>query len=385
VLRRGEWSWAAWLMLGATGPAFAAEPAEWIQTIRAVGTEGQGHAEAVAAVRELSQVDAAAIPQLLAAFDGASPLAANWLRGAFESVADRALRDGRLPAATLETFALDAKRNPAARRMAFEWLTKVDRTAPDRLIPRLLHDPSPEFRRDAVARQLQTAERLRGSQSNDAAIAAYRTALSGAVDEDQVQAIVKPLRELGQTVDLQEHFGFLATWRLIGPFDNTGNRGFDTAYPPETEVDFDAKYAGQLGEVAWNAHRTEQEYGIVDLAKALAPHKGAATYAAAEVVSDRAQSVEIRLGTPNAWKLWVNGKLLFARDEYHRNMRIDQYRVPVRLERGRNVILLKVCQNEQPEDWAQRWQYQLRICDSAGAAIPMGTVQSSQKSEEGER
>ena len=60
-------------------------------------------------------------------------------------------------------------------------------------------------------------------------------------------------------------------------------------------------------------------------------------------------------------------------------MQLDQYRLQAKLQRGRNVILLKVCQNEQPEDWAQRWQYQVRICDAAGAAILPAAMQTSQR------
>jgi hypothetical protein len=362
------------------GEALAATPAESIKTIKTVGNEGAGHAAAVRAMKELSHADAAALPEILRAFDDASSLQANWLRGAFEAVADRARTEKKLSATSLEGFVKDTARNPAARRMAFEWLLKLDASASERLIPGMLQDPSPEFRRDAVARLMDAAVKLTDS-NKDAAVTAYRQALSGAVDDDQVKAIVKPLRELGETVDLQQHFGFLPAWRLIGPFDNAGGKGFDTVYPPERELNFSAKYAGKTEEVAWEEHRTENEYGIVDLAKALEPFKGAVTYAATEYDSASDQVVDVRLGTPNAWKLWVNGQLLFGRDEYHRNMQIDQYRVRAPLKKGRNVLLLKVCQNEQPEDWAQRWQYQIRICDAAGAAILPTTIKTSSKNQ----
>jgi len=361
--------------------AQAATPAELVQTIKSVGNEGAGHSAAVRAVKELSQSDAAALPEILKAFENASPLQSNWLRGAFEAIADRARKENKLSAAMLEGFARDTARNPSARRMAYEWLLTLDAGASDRLIPGMLRDPSPEFRRDAVDGRRREADWLREKGFNKEAIAAYRQALSGAVDDDQVKAIVKPLRELGETVDLQQHFGFLATWRLIGPFDNTDGKGFDTVYPPEREVNFAAKYAGKSAEVAWIEHRTDNDYGIVDLAKALEPFKGAVTYAATEYHSASDQVVDIRLGTPNAWKLWVNGQLLFGRDEYHRNMQIDQYRVRAPLKQGQNEILLKVCQNEQSEDWAQRWQYQVRICDAAGAAIPPATAKTSSKSQ----
>jgi hypothetical protein len=85
--------------------------------------------------------------------------------------------------------------------------------------------------------------------------------------------------------------------------------------------------------------------------------------------SDKNQTVDLRLGTPNAWKLWVNGELLFAREEYHRGTKLDQYRVAAKLKAGENLILLKVCQNEQNDDWAQKYQFQLRGADPAGSAI----------------
>ena len=38
-------------------------------------------------------------------------------------------------------------------------------------------------------------------------------------------------------------------------------------------------------------------------------------------------------------------------------------------EPGTNVILLKICQNEQTESWAQDWEFQLRVCDGLGTAV----------------
>jgi ribosomal protein S18 acetylase RimI-like enzyme len=342
-----------------------------INTVKAVGPEGKGNEDAIRAVRELSGGSASTLLPLLKAMDDANPLAANWLRGAFEAIADREVNGrGQLPAAELEAFVVDTSHDPHARRLAYEWLLKVDPSLADRLIPKMLLDPGADFRRDAVQRLIDQAAALQAREEQDAAVKLYRNALRGATDDDQVQAIVKPLKELGETVDLQKHFGFIVRWKLIGPFDNRDLAGYDAVYPPEEKLDFGAKYSGKDGmEVTWTDFRTEDDYGVVDLRKALAPHKGAVTYAAAEFVVERPQTVELRLGTPNAWKLWVNGKLAFARDEYHRGTQLDQYRVPVKLLAGKNAILLKVCQNEQTEDWAQDWKFQLRVSDSSGAAV----------------
>jgi hypothetical protein len=81
------------------------------------------------------------------------------------------------------------------------------------------------------------------------------------------------------------------------------------------------------------------------------------------------QDVEIRLGTPNGWKLWVNQELVFAHEEYHQSMRLDQYRARAHLKAGPNRLLLKLCQNEQTEDWAQRYEFQVRVCDPTGTAV----------------
>lgn len=361
--------------------ALAASTAELVATIRAVQPLGKGNEAASAAIKELSQASPAELVSILKAFDGASPLAANWLLGAFESIADRALQADKLSARELEDFVIDTKNHAGARRIAYEWLLKVDPTAEDRLIPGMLQDPSADFRRDAVARQLAAAEKLLESEDKSAAKEAYLQALSGAVDDDQVKLITKPLKELGVEVNLQQHFGFLTNWKLIGPFDNTDKMGFDVAYPPENSLNFEASYPGKMGDVSWTEFTTPDEYGTVNLAEALAPHKGAITYAATTFVSDQPRQVEIRLGTPNAWKLWVNGELMFARDEYHRGSRLDQYKVPVSLKPGPNTVLLKICQNEQTEDWAQKWEYQLRVCDTAGAAVAPAGKETSQRSE----
>ena len=72
-------------------------------------------------------------------------------------------------------------------------------------------------------------------------------------------------------------------------------------------------------------HHTSDEYGKVDLNKAIGQHKGAAAYAVAEFQSDKARPVELRLGTESANKIWLNGKLLFSAEVYHANGLMDQY------------------------------------------------------------
>ena len=92
------------------GSAFAAETADLFRDIKAVGREGQGNRAAQQALKQLTADDSVKLTTVLTAFDGASPLAENWLRGAFETLADRQLKaTKKLPAAELEEFVLDTK------------------------------------------------------------------------------------------------------------------------------------------------------------------------------------------------------------------------------------------------------------------------------------
>lgn len=364
---------AVLLSLFAFGPTFRADAAtveESLKAISAVDKNGQGHIEAQHAMQQLCTAKAGDLPVILGALDHASPLAANWLRNAFEMVADRALSQKQpLPVAELERFVTDTSHAARGRRLAFEWLKQVDPSVEKRLIPKMLHDPGAEFRRDAVALRIAEASKVDPAAEKEKAIRLYREALSGAVHDDQVKTIVAALGKLGQKVDIAEHFAFLRRFSVIGPFDNHGGKGLEITYPPEFEIRLNAEYDGQLGKVSWKPLATKDEYGMVDIAKQIKPYKGAAMYLLAEFDSARERPLELRLGTQNAWKLWVNGDFLFSRDEYHRGMAFDQYRVPVVMRAGKNTILLKICQNEQKEDWAQSYQFQIRVCDATGSGV----------------
>lgn len=359
---------AVWWFLA--GPAFADDLEKNIQAFLAIGEQGVGHDQATPALRSLANQPASALLPLLHGMDQANPLAANWFRGAFESIADRHLKSGTLALQPeLEAFALDRSHVPEARQLAFDWLVKLDATASDRLVPGMVDDPSTEFRRAGVQRLLDGAAKANEAKNADASKDLYGQAFRAALDPDQLDLAFDRLTELGEQPDLKKQLGLLNRWWLIGPFDHRSGIGFNAAYPPETEIELQKKYAGTEGEVSWAEKSTDHRHALLDLNNLLGPHKGAVVYAYQEFASDRDQPVEIRLGTPNGWKLWINGEPAFAHEEYHQTSRLDQYRTPVTLKAGTNRILLKLCQNEQTQDWAQRFEFQIRVCDGAGTAV----------------
>ncbi len=356
--------------------------AVFLGTLKNVGPDNAGRAKALVARERLAEANARDLPEILAGLDDAPPLAANWIRNAIDRIADRcdkswppparSVHGGDiLPRAELERFIFDRSHAPRARRLAYEILLPGDRELPDRVLPKMLDDPSLELRRDAVARILAWADDQpeRDSVVRERAIGEYQKAFDAALDLDQVKHAAGRLSHFGRSVDLPQHFGFITTWHVVGPFDNRNTKGFAHAYPPENQVDFAAGYDGKDADVKWHEFVTNDSYGQVDLNRAIGKHLGAVAYAAAEFESDRERDVELRLGTENACKLWLNGKLLLESEVYHSFTSMDQFVGRGAMKKGRNLILLKICQNEQTEDWAQVWQFQLRVCESSGTAI----------------
>jgi hypothetical protein len=343
---------------------------EPVGVVRAVGSEGRGNEAASAAVLVLSAANAEAVPALLESMDGANEYALNWLRSAVEVIVQRETTAGHpLPLGALETFLRDRSHEPRARRMAYELIRREDATRAARLLPEFQNDPGAELRRDAVS-ELARAAALKASGGDRAgAVEAYRRALGFAREADQIDGLAKSLADLGTTVDLREAFGWVTRWKVIGPFDNTGGAGFSQAFPPESGIEAAGEFEGKKGRVQWQDYETQDDHGLVDFNRPLSPLKEVTAYAWTELWSDRARPVQIRLGCKNGWKVWLNGRFVFGRDEYHRNMEMDQYRLPVELKAGRNTLLVKCCQNEQTEDWTKEWEFQLRITDPEGTPV----------------
>ena len=311
------------------------------------------------------------IPKILVAMQDVGPLAGNWLRAAADTIAERELREtGSLPPKLFESFALDLKQSPRARRIAYEWLAKVDTSAQERLLPKMLDDPSLELRYDALSRLLDEAKTTDDEQVK---LQKYRRALHSARDIKQLKTCAEALRELGQTPDMAQEMGFLTNWKVIGPFDNTERAGFDKVFLPEQEIDLQAEYDGKSGPVKWKDAEAEQkdlkQLGHVDLNAAIVEEKNVLAYAYTTFIVAEDMQVECRYETIEATKLWVNGKEIAAKNVYHSGYDFDQYIVSCQLKRGENRILIKVCQNEQTQAWTQPWEFRLRITDKLGGAI----------------
>jgi hypothetical protein len=343
---------------------------EAIRVVRQTGSGGRGSGPAAHAWRKVAAVSVGRLPEVLAGMDGANPVACNWLRAAVDEILERARANKEpLPARALEAFLRDTRHYPRARRLAYELVLETDRTAADRLLPGMLDDPSPELRRDAVGRLLDQADKLTAEDKKSDALPLLRRAFGSARDKAQIDRAADRLRKLGETVDVARHLGMLLDWKLIGPFANAGQKGVDTAYPPEQKIDLAASYDGLAGKVRWVDHVSKDNYGLVDLNAVLGQQTEAAGYAFTEFTSREARPVEVRIGCYNGFKLWVNGELVLVRGDAYTGMDLDHYVAGVHLRPGKNTLLLKLCQAPPQPGVPALWRFQLRVCDESGAAI----------------
>jgi hypothetical protein len=358
----------------AVGVAFLATPApaddetvRALAAIKAVSREGKGNDDAGPAWKTLVSKGGSALMPTLEAFDDSNATITNWLRTAVDAIAESEKAAGRkLPADKLEAFATNAKFAAAGRRVAYELLVAQEPAAKERLLPGFLNDKSADLRRDAISYVLEKLEKT--PQPNPRAD--LEKLFRHTRDKDQVELLAKKLTEKGGKVSTTEHFAFVTRFSLTGPFDSTEGKGFLTTYPPETAKDASGSFKGKDdAKFAWKAFETTDKDGTFDLNKQLGKHKDAVAYALAVIVAERDTPCDIRVASPNAVQIFLNGKQLFGREEYHHGAPLDANIGKGTLKKGENVIVLKVCQNNQTDSWAQAWQFQLRVCDDTGGPL----------------
>ncbi|HEX8705685.1 MAG TPA: DUF3857 domain-containing protein, partial [Myxococcaceae bacterium] len=159
-------------------------------------------------------------------------------------------------------------------------------------------------------------------------------------------------RARGRTVraaEVQRSLGFIGDYYVVGSFENEGKSGCDTDFGPEAAtVDLGAKFAGTKGrEVSWRKLAVSPTDGYVDLASAVRPTREAVAYALTWLEAPEETRVALGVGTSGGFRLWVNGQLAAGENRYNLP-RPDQTRVSVRLRKGLNRVLLKVCQETGP-------------------------------------
>ncbi len=135
----------------------------------------------------------------------------------------------------------------------------------------------------------------------------------------------------------------LGPWWVIHPFDNTDEKGFDTVYPPEVEIDFDKEYEGKNGRIIKWYRTNGRGEGVFSNV----PEDDVTGYALTYFKSDRDQKYLLSLGTDDTIKIWVNDKLIFSK-YVHRALRRGDDVIELPVSKGRNKILFKITNGYGP-------------------------------------
>ncbi|MFQ5675597.1 MAG: tetratricopeptide repeat protein, partial [bacterium] len=150
-------------------------------------------------------------------------------------------------------------------------------------------------------------------------------------------------------------------WMVIGPFSNRG--GFHKEFPPEEKIDLSASYRSGKRSLNWQTAEDGVHDGYVDLGAILQSSSWAVGYGAINIYSPDKRSVQLRLSTDEACKLWVNGKLVWQVFRQG-SVAFDNDIVSVILHPGNNKVLLKVSNS------IKDWGFYFRVTDEKGNGFP---------------
>lgn len=164
--------------------------------------------------------------------------------------------------------------------------------------------------------------------------------------------------------------GFIRNWLIVGPFPNAGDRGFDTdflggeaaAMPGEGAT----VQAPGVAPLKWAAYATDTER--VEFVRV--PHLGIkpeqpdlVVYSSCWVVADAECEVQLKIGSDDGNALWFDHREL-ARTHIHRGAAMDQESYPLKLTKGKHLLLVKVDQG------TGAYQFMVRLVTPSGDPAP---------------
>jgi hypothetical protein len=203
----------------------------------------------------------------------------------------------------------------------------------------------PGFARSAeVLELLKSALEVAGSRKGE--VEQLRAAYEKALGEVRQKA----LSQRKGPYDL-DGSGNIQNWLIAGPFPNNDDKGFyvDFLKTEEQHEPADGKEVPKEGgKVRWAPYRAEG--GRVNFFEV--PHLGLSDkqpfviqYAACWLELDRDLDLELRLGSDDGFRLWVDGELRTGA-HVHRGVKEDEDTCAIRLSRGIHLVLLKVDQGD---------------------------------------
>lgn len=160
-----------------------------------------------------------------------------------------------------------------------------------------------------------------------------------------------------QTQSLLAKADFILDWEVAGPYRQRGSNEialFDVVFAPEKNP----------GQVKWKPippSQDSEKFWYVDLLKAIGGDNRVA-YARTVLISDTETDALLELGSDDGIKVWLNGQLVHG-NNVSRGAAVAQDKVPVRLKKGENTVLLKITQGSGD------WGFCMRAANTDGSSM----------------
>lgn len=184
-----------------------------------------------------------------------------------------------------------------------------------------------------------------------------------ASDGEAMRALQDVDNAAGGAYGVQGKLGYLGPWRLAGPFVWSKDKSFGTPAIPVDTFSPTATFAGKSGEVGWS---NPVGPGLVDLGGPFGMLTDASAFAATTVSLPTAMKAELRLGSDDGVRAWVNGKPVHE-NNIDRGTALDQDIVPISLRAGDNLIVLEITQN------GGGWNFIARLSGEGGRPLTFST------------
>ncbi|HEY1533954.1 MAG TPA: DUF3857 domain-containing protein [Polyangiaceae bacterium] len=145
--------------------------------------------------------------------------------------------------------------------------------------------------------------------------------------------------------------GYVDQWLIVGPFDNEGKAGLDTASGPELELTQaivpGKAYTGKERPVRYRPVPAVFPYGFFDAGSLVRPEAKVCVFATTFVSAPKAKrKLSVWAGAGGSFKLFWNGDLVLQ-DGAYRGHDYDRSATEVELEPGPNELTIKLCGEDQ--------------------------------------
>ena len=171
---------------------------------------------------------------------------------------------------------------------------------------------------------------------------------------------VEELRRLGRDPqDLLRGQGYIIDWWLIGPMADRDGKGLEEVYFPEEVIDLENEQRIGPRRFRWKKPGGISLDGRIQLVPEFRRSDRMVAYAYAEVFAPEAGDAVFKMGSDDGIACFLNKKRVHLQ-KGTRSLTPDQDSVPVKLEKGKNQVLLKIS-NDSGD-----WGFAFRITDPAG-------------------